>query len=312
MSGGNLGDLEIRSVADEQMCDLLEWLHPEAPPVEIATLLAEYRHRQALTPAPRPLEAMVAGKRIAATYFTRLPGNVAMLGAVRSAPNTRGIGTILLQTSIAELRRLQVTQIQATLVERDHSAIELVRSAGLHFVTKFDQLWCSLGNRSDTFRSAARDAQAGSTELHWRPASDFSKKRLTMLLGDTFVDTLDCPELNGIRTDRDALNSFLMGKPLRRCPEWEVFEQEGSSIGCLFLNQHSVELVELVYMGLIPAARGKGFGKIMIEHARVRAAEMGANMLVAAVDQRNTPAVVSYRKHQFQHHLTYDVFLLTP
>ena len=54
-------------------------------------------------------------------------------------------------------------------------------------------------------------------------------------------------------------------------------------------------------MGVIPDARGNGFGSQIVRFAIARAAEAGAERLVLAVDQKNTPALAMYRDAGFTH-----------
>ena len=55
---------------------------------------------------------------------------------------------------------------------------------------------------------------------------------------------------------------------------------------------------EVVYLGLTPAARGRGLGRAVIRHA-LEPARSHAPILELAVDLRNTPAVRLYRSTGF-------------
>ena len=55
---------------------------------------------------------------------------------------------------------------------------------------------------------------------------------------------------------------------------------------------------EVIYLGLTPAARGRGLGRAVIRHA-LELARGHAPILELAVDLRNTPAVRLYRATGF-------------
>ncbi len=126
----------------------------------------------------------------------------------------------------------------------------------------------------------------------------------------TFIDTLDCPAMNGRRSRGEVLEGFLDGRQLRQtAPWWEVLEVDGRVAGCLLLQQHSSELVELVYMGLLPCARGQGLGKGLVQRAISNARQLGSQTLVVAVDEQNWPALDVYRLCGFQRHQRLQVWI---
>ncbi len=68
-------------------------------------------------------------------------------------------------------------------------------------------------------------------------------------------------------------------------------------IGCLLLADHpESNQWELVYMGLVPEARGRGWGAKIARHAQWEAQRAGRERLVLAVDAANRPAVAMYQQ----------------
>ena len=57
--------------------------------------------------------------------------------------------------------------------------------------------------------------------------------------------------------------------------------------------------MELVYMGLVPDARGNGWGRAMVRHAQWLARRRDRSQLVLAVDQKNLPALAMYEAASF-------------
>jgi ribosomal protein S18 acetylase RimI-like enzyme len=60
------------------------------------------------------------------------------------------------------------------------------------------------------------------------------------------------------------------------------------------------DTLELVYLGLTPAARGRGLGDLMMRRALALAAADGAGRLSLAVDSDNVPALKLYYRHGMQ------------
>jgi hypothetical protein len=49
-------------------------------------------------------------------------------------------------------------------------------------------------------------------------------------------------------------------------------------------------VIEIVYMGLLPETRGKGFGRQLVDQAAKVAVNLGGTRLILGVDQTNRPA----------------------
>jgi ribosomal protein S18 acetylase RimI-like enzyme len=114
---------------------------------------------------------------------------------------------------------------------------------------------------------------------------------------DTHTDTRDCPELNGSRTADELLAGF--GDPASG-GAWYLALREGAAVGVVLLAP-GVEpgAVELSYLGVVPAARGRGFGHELLTFALVEAARLYARALTVSVDARNEPALALYRRRGF-------------
>ena len=73
----------------------------------------------------------------------------------------------------------------------------------------------------------------------------------------------------------------------------------GEAIGCLLLWERAPAIWELTYMGIIPSARGRKFGAVLLEAAIAIANQMGAGQLVLSVDRENQPATRLYHQRGF-------------
>jgi RimJ/RimL family protein N-acetyltransferase len=73
------------------------------------------------------------------------------------------------------------------------------------------------------------------------------------------------------------------------------------AVGCLLLTDHpEYGNVELVYMGLTPSARGRGWGMDIARFAQWQTRQLGRARLVVAVDAANKPAIKMYSAVGFQ------------
>jgi ribosomal protein S18 acetylase RimI-like enzyme len=119
-----------------------------------------------------------------------------------------------------------------------------------------------------------------------------------MVLGRTYEGTLDCPSIDGQRAPADILEGYASTGVFR--PEhWLMAKHEDAAVGCLLLADHPPDQLELVYMGLVPAARGRHWGTWLVRQAQWLARQAGRQRLVVAVDLANTPAVKLYRAEGF-------------
>lgn len=123
-------------------------------------------------------------------------------------------------------------------------------------------------------------------------------KRFEKVLVRTYIGTLDCPELDGLRTPQDALEAHRATghfNPRR----WWLVRDRGCDAGLLLLNAHpDRDLLEIVYVGVVPEARGRGVGQFLVQKA-IAQAHQERRSIVLAVDQRNHPARKLYARLGF-------------
>jgi ribosomal protein S18 acetylase RimI-like enzyme len=113
----------------------------------------------------------------------------------------------------------------------------------------------------------------------------------------SYQGSRDCPELNGRRDIEDVIAGH-RAVGLFDASLWFVLEQAGQVQGVLLLNPTCDGVgVELVYLGLAPAARGRGLGDVLMRLALSRAGLRQFSHLSLAVDSQNTPALGLYYRH---------------
>jgi ribosomal protein S18 acetylase RimI-like enzyme len=76
---------------------------------------------------------------------------------------------------------------------------------------------------------------------------------------------------------------------------WLIVGEGRHDIGCLLLADYPRDdQWELVYMGLVREARGRGLGAAIVRHAQWLARQAERSRLVLAVDADNWPAIAVY------------------
>lgn len=133
--------------------------------------------------------------------------------------------------------------------------------------------------------------------IPYSPANHF---RLAKVVEETYRDTLDCPQLNGVRSVDDVLSGYRASGTFdpRR---WLMVAHDGQDVGCLLLADYpDQENYELVYMGLRSDVRGKGWGLQITRQAQWLTRRAGRPRLVLAVDAANGPAIRMYAAAGFR------------
>jgi ribosomal protein S18 acetylase RimI-like enzyme len=119
--------------------------------------------------------------------------------------------------------------------------------------------------------------------------------RLAAVIDRTYVGTLDCPQLDGLRNTADVITGYRAVGEFRS-ELWQIARDRTQDIGCLLMNWHpDVCHAEIVYVALIPELRGRGWGSALITKAVELARRAGAERIVLAVDAANQPAIRMYQ-----------------
>jgi ribosomal protein S18 acetylase RimI-like enzyme len=125
---------------------------------------------------------------------------------------------------------------------------------------------------------------------------------LRAALDVSYIDTLDCPELCGMRDTEDVIASHRSTGTMD--PRlWWIVREAGEPLGCLLLNPaRSMGAVELVYLGLGPRLRGRGLGRTLMRMGIRESSRLRLATMACAVDARNEPARKLYASLDFTQH----------
>lgn len=288
--------------------ELVQWIHVHLERPEIDGLSEELKRRLEQFPeTPKPLEVVELGRRVAGAYLTMSPGNVVSLGGVRTLAGYESAGTRLVTEYVEFATFSGVKQFQAIIDPSSREGTQILARTGFQKLATIKHLWRRLDAQSLDNSTASMYP-----ELRLLPAMTFTRHRVAWLVSQTFEDTLDCPAINGIREPENILDSFLDGRSLRSKLPWWIAQSHGRDVGCLLLKQHPQQVCELAYLGLIPTARGRGMGKVLLESACHSAQQLGNTLIVAAVDSQNWPAAQLYTQLGFHEHRELEAWFHLP
>jgi ribosomal protein S18 acetylase RimI-like enzyme len=268
----------------------LKGLDPSQFEQQVAMLRASVK-RQPLS-GYRVWGAFRAEKLTGAILVQTQPGRTAMIWPPRlvAGEPQETVGQ-LLRAGLEQLPQLGIRMVQALLPTDVGVDAESLLAAGLRHVS--DLLY--LVSLADDF-----PANPPCPELQFESYSPALHARFAQLVDATYENTLDCPAVSGVRNIDDVLQGYrATGQfdPQR----WFIVRHQGEEIGCLILTAYPEHAIwELIYMGLLPAARGRGWGLEIVRHAQWLAAQAACQRLVLGVDAANEPALRTYAAAGFQ------------
>lgn len=288
---------DFRPCPPDRLAEALELLYRRAEPALRPQLVSE-----ALAEVARgQLDlsglwvARRRGKLVAALLTQGLAGSAAALWAPEVAPIWRrgALAVALIRAALADYRArgFRIAQALVDSSAPRQAAADLTR-AGMPEVTVLTYL-----------ERPTADPLAIATEVprfDWREYGPATDAEFREVLRGTYLGSLDMPELEGVRSLDDVLASHRVGgrfDPSR----WQVGRLEGepsASAVVLLAEPEGRDAWEVSYLGLTPAARGRGLGRAALARA-LELARPHAARLELAVDARNLPAERLYRRAGF-------------
>lgn len=280
--------LTIRPTPPERQAAALELLFSHLSPVEKAgqmdLTLAAVRNRTL------SVEGLLMAERgeniVGAVWASSLGGCSALVWPPQTSEREDdATAQQLLAAADGWMRSQQINLATAYLTDGDSPEARRLAHAG------YDQASVIAYLVSDT---QAFPEIPPASRLEFAPYTEADAERLIAIVDATYVGTQDCPRLNGVRETRDVIDGYRSAT--HYSPEhWLIARHEGQDVGCLLLADHPRDNHgELVYMGVVPAARGRGFGVELARHAQWVTRCAGRAALVLAVDAENSPAIRGY------------------
>lgn len=237
------------------------------------------------------VRALVGDKLVGVALAQKLPGRTAAVWPPQVANQSpTDLATRLLIDLDEPLQSAGIRMAQA-LLALDQVAEE-ARFLTAGYTTAATLLYMACDGASFPVQPPALD-------LELEPVTPASESRLAALIESSYQGTLDCPLLNGLRTTDDVLAGY-RAVGTHRPALWLLASRGQEDVGCLILADHpEVDHLELVYLGLTPAARGKGLGLALTRQAMWVARQLKRQRVVLAVDAANAPAIRLYEAAGF-------------
>ena len=113
-------------------------------------------------------------------------------------------------------------------------------------------------------------------------------------LEQTYVGSQDCPALSGLRSTADIVLSH-RHTGIHDPKLWLMALMNGEPVGILLLTHVPLRpAMEIVYVGVVPQARGRSYGRLLVRLAIEAASRAHKDHLMLAVDRRNHYALKIY------------------
>ncbi len=216
---------------------------------------------------------------------------------------------LLFDSAWAHLLRHRIVFAKTLLPINAPASESLAQLGGMQYIADLLYLVGQTGEkRLDDVEEKSRDAKNAPNNydpleenfLEIAAYNEAEHQRLIRVIEATCAESLDCPALAGLQNTDDILRGY-RSNGVFDPRHWQIVRHGNQDIGCLLLADHPRRnCMELLYLGLIPEARGRGRGKKLLRLAQQTAQRIGRTRLIAAVDAANIPAVQTYMAMDFQ------------
>lgn len=166
---------------------------------------------------------------------------------------------------------------------------------GLYAEHRFERLAELIYLQTTTRRATA--APVLPAGYRWTTYSDETHPMFARTIAASYERSLDCPALAGRRDIEDIVAGHRAAGEFH--PDlWFLLTEDKQPLGVVLLAPATpTESMELVYLGLVPGARGHGIGDVLMRQALFATHAFGLPMLTLAVDAGNGPALKLYFRH---------------
>jgi mycothiol synthase len=241
-----------------------------------------------------PLYVALRGEQLCGSAWgQRQSGNIAVFWPPQLVPGEDGETAVRLAAAVARVLDDTAIEITQTLLPAaDAAAAPGLRAVGFSHLADLLYMSCE----AERFPTQ----HPSSDELEYEDYNGAKRGRLIALVERSYEQTLDCVGLNGMRTVDDVLSGY-QATGVYRPENWQFVRNAGQDVGLLLLADHpQARHWELMYMGLVPEVRGRGWGGKIAQHAKWLAQRANIERIVLAVDAANAPALRMYRTAGFE------------
>jgi ribosomal protein S18 acetylase RimI-like enzyme len=231
-----------------------------------------------------------AGSRLCGVLVcVPLPGASGLFWLPKTDPVDAALEERLVQHGLEWLRGGGAKIAQAIIDPRDAEFVGPLRQRGFRLVTRLQYLEHPLD----------RLPLPTATSLSYNTYSEETQEAFHTTLLRTYEGTLDCPELNGVRTIDEIIAGHI-GQGRFRPECWRLAFDRGGPIGVAMAAEVPESAAwDLAYLGVVPEARRRGYGRELAASMLREALDAQASKLIVAVDERNQPALQLYHELGF-------------
>jgi ribosomal protein S18 acetylase RimI-like enzyme len=137
-------------------------------------------------------------------------------------------------------------------------------------------------------------------QMRWLSYSRQTHDILAQTIIRTYENSLDCPALSGLRHIDDILAGHQATGEFDPSA-WQLLVENDNPLGVVLLSRiPHTDVMELVYLGLVPEARNRGLGSILMRHAMHVSLRDQRRKISLAVDSKNSPALKLYYRFGLQ------------
>ena len=240
---------------------------------------------------------------LAACLWVTTPGRVASLYITdpREYPQVIPALPLCISGAVQDARTAGLSLAQAIVEQPDHISAQVYQDAGCEYLATLLYM-----ERSDPWLSPRAVFPPGvSLETYCTQ----NHPQFCQAIEESYVGALDCPRLTGLRSIEDVVRGH---KAVGRFREnlWFLVVYDRKPAGVLLLAEvEARDSLEVVYLGLARAMRGRGLGTALMELALRQLAPSSLRVCSVAVDATNTPALALYRKMRFRRKHSRDVYI---
>jgi ribosomal protein S18 acetylase RimI-like enzyme len=190
---------------------------------------------------------------------------------------------------------------QALLAPEEVSTAPPLERNGFQHITTLHYL------RHDLRSAPAYPGQGG--QLRFQTYSTCSAEVFHDTLLETYQESLDCPEVNGVR----SIAEIIAGHKAQGTYEparWLLAFDRDQPAGVLLMSElPDSGALEISYLGVVPSLRRRAIGRQLVAKAFADARAQNVGQLTLSVDARNLPAENLYRHAGFEVYSQREVYL---
>jgi mycothiol synthase len=243
-------------------------------------------------------ECLVArqnGQNVAACLCIDSPGRTAsvFIPDASRLPRITPEVLALLEHAATQAEQRRIRLMQAMLASDAKHEATIFRQAGFNLIAQL------IFMENDLLRPLP-PARLPVSTVNWITYSQDTHSMFAKTIEGSYIESLDCGSLNGLRDIEDILASHrAVGQFEPKL--WFLAQIGGEPVGVILLAYLPDRWsFELVYMGLLKDWRGRGYGTALLAHGLEVAQARAGSAFALTVDIRNQPAIGLYQRFGFK------------